>query len=820
MMDRSQPIADPATSQLPRELENPGLSEATLPRQYRQFNNTSAAGTAAANISPSAPVSAPLSFPSEPYLQLHHPFQPTIPSTHASLPSPLSIPSWQAHQYHHQGIQSPDSHFQGTSSSGASDEGGAVPSAPQQGETASRKKRKGQTKRLVQTLDPSKVWACDRCYRLKYKCDSARPACGRCVSAGINCNYGNREVRSSSGQPSGHDGERPSSTGPSRRQRAKKHAAGYLKMLETKVRQVEQTFAFPENPKSGAKMDLADAGRQGPDPVEAVFGDDVNGILGLDALPRSSSYTSQTNSVSQQPTIMSSASCAMTPNVLSIGEHPTAGVPFNPDLLLDKSVMKEVVMSFFEDYSQRWLHSAIHEQLFMSHFETQPVFLVYALCSVAASCCNHALIAAYLRSRNLPGYRAGEVYFSKAMQMIKEVQMHPSVEHTSALTYLKMASTIMHELRWSHILNNLCVEMAVSLNLHIDPDIEQVHGSLYGYEKERRRRVWWTMFVMDTLDTSPTNNVPLLPGEIYPVWEAGPKDSNFAVKAIVPESVWRAFKSPTDEPTMSAFIPGLHLDAAEITHQLTAVFMRIQKLHGTIWSVVDQMLNKSRHNDATASPPLVDSAESHVFDPSYVFTSDVQDSINKHDLELNRILDKLPTWARNVHHYETFTPSISSTYPPPWQLFTQHVVWHCIKIALHLPTLLIVGQRYESPVGGYNPADQLSGVYGRCRSHAQSVALLLSKLRKINPEARWISEWMSNIVFYSLVVLVMAYKTATDPTELGELRHAMDDHLWIAGVLGCRNYLGVYMYEIMRSLLENDVYVALGEDEDNYQMPW
>ncbi|KAI9001714.1 hypothetical protein BC832DRAFT_139014 [Gaertneriomyces semiglobifer] len=453
MMDRPQPLADPAVSQIPRELEKPGLSEATHPRQYRQFNNTSAAAAAAAaNISPSAPVSSfPVSsFPSQPYLQLHHPFQPSIPATpatHASLPSPLAIPSWQAHQPHHQGIQSPDSHFQSASSSGASDEGGQVPPAPQQGEPALRKKRKGQTKRLVQTLDPSKVWACDRCYRLKYKCDSARPACGRCVSAGINCNYGNREVRSSSGQPSGHDGDRQSSSGPSRRQRAKKHAAGYLKMLETKVRQVEQTFAFPENQKSGANAASADASRHGLDPVEAVFGDDVNGILGLDALPRSASYTSQTNSVSQQPTTINSASCAMTPNVLSIGEHPTGAVPFNPDLLLDKSVMKEVVVSFFEDYSQRWLHSAIHEQLFMSHFETQPVFLVYALCSVAASCCNHALIAAYLRSRNLPGYRAGEVYFSKAMQMIKEVQMHPSVEHTSALTYLKMASTIMHELR-------------------------------------------------------------------------------------------------------------------------------------------------------------------------------------------------------------------------------------------------------------------------------------------------------------------------------------------------------------------------------------
>ncbi|KAJ3160262.1 hypothetical protein HDU88_008335 [Geranomyces variabilis] len=78
--------------------------------------------------------------------------------------------------------------------------------------------------RLRHAIGASQVWACDRCYRLKIKCDSIRPACSACTRHDLTekCTYGGSERTNRS----------------SRRSR-RFDSPGYVHMLEARIREVE-----------------------------------------------------------------------------------------------------------------------------------------------------------------------------------------------------------------------------------------------------------------------------------------------------------------------------------------------------------------------------------------------------------------------------------------------------------------------------------------------------------------------------------------------------------------------------------------------------
>ncbi|KAI9100976.1 hypothetical protein DFS34DRAFT_449642 [Phlyctochytrium arcticum] len=768
---------------------------------------------------------------------------------------------------------------------------------------------------------PTNVWACDRCYRLKYKCDSKRPTCGRCVLAGLNCKYGSRQVRSVSDPSRG------------RKRNRRYDTAGYIRMLEAKMREMEDTFSTMEG---GGRPPSQSPDAQTQTPV-AVSAEDELQIaqqqppyhhpsqhhhphqppnphhphlprhphqppqahhhhqapmhhpqhlqhLPPQPPPPQPSHSHQHPHQHQQrppvppPMHMHQVTFEAHPHIpaprlppaVSRAGHPPTYPPpiqshlppnvsftslmqstlvqspisdFNPigitqqyitaEDLCSSEVTHDILRSYFDDVAYRWLQSPVHEATFMADIGSQSLFLIYGLCAMSASASDNPCVSLYLEERSLPKYRAGEVFFKQGLQMLHEAEQQPSVDHVIGLGTLKVAATMINEPHWSGVFRKKAMDMALQLKLHVDPDIESVHGILPWLEKEKRRRTWWGLFVMDTIDCNRGDSTPIIPHHIQPEWDLG-LDKSWAVKAISPEVIWISVRTLYDAPIMSAFIPGVHLDAAALSHLLTGLYMRIQKLHGTIWGLVDQATHargrapsipfsdsscRSVPTVPVHSVPPHPSHPSHALPPSranqsaipalsaqavgypdvtHALTDEIQAQIAVIDGKLKNCLYLLPAWARSLEHYDKFTSSTASTYPPPWQLYSQHLVWHCLNIALHLPTLFIDGQSVQAAAC---PSPRLTVAYSTCLAHANQVSQLLHKLQRMNPEGKHITQWVCYFLFYSALVLVMASKTSMDDQHLFQIRRNLDAHLWFTKALGERYFLANYMYDVMNSLL-------------------
>lgn len=312
---------------------------------------------------------------------------------------------------------------------------------------------------------------------------------------------------------------------------------------------------------------------------------------------------------------------------------------------------------------------------------------------------------------------------------------------------------------------------------------------------------------MDTLDCNPEDRKSIIPHHIVPGWDPTSMDQSWAVKPTAPEAVFNSITNEHDEPNPNAFIPGVHYDVAEFSHRLTGLYMRVQRLRGTIWTLVDKA------NGRGPTSHIGDGSE------SWMFGSDVQAQLDDLDGKLQACLQVLPAWAQQIDHYETFTASTASTYPPPWQLYSQHLIWHCLNIALHIPTLFIEEQLEQSmSPGSPEPPHRVTSAYVTCFFHSRRVSTLLHKLRAMNPEARYMTQWTCYLAFYSVLVLVMVLKTSRDEREVQDMRRDIEVHLWLMGALGERYHLAKSMYGITKAVMGGDEGGGYGDGIQEYPL--
>ncbi|KAI8911351.1 hypothetical protein DFJ77DRAFT_469696 [Powellomyces hirtus] len=495
---------------------------------------------------------------------------------------------------------------------------------------------------------------------------------------------------------------------------------------------------------------------------------------------------------------------------------PPMPTPFQPrspmviDELFTPPVIHDIMRTFFDDCSTRWVQMPIHEATFMREFDSQPSYLVYALCAMSASSCGNTALRSYVALRGVPNYRAGEQYFWRALSMVNYMVQNPSLESCIALASLKYAASLANELQWSEPLRRATIDTAIKLNLHIDPDIEEVHGRLPWLMKEQMRRTWWAAFVMDTVDTNVSDRFATLsiPLNILPKLHST-GGSSWAVKPIAPSALYNSVTAHDGEPTLSAFVPDLHLDVAKGVYHFTGLFLRIMRLRGPIFQVLDATLKGLRGRDgnlegAFPSPDPAAAAQ-------WELSADVQHTIQDIHLELSQSLDLLPDWARSIDQYDTFSNNSADTYPPPWQLYTQHLIADCMYIALHLPTIFIYTRLKQPPS---HPA--ISKAFSICLTHAHRVSARLRRLRTINPSCFCMSQYASFFVLYSAIVIIMAARLGVtgnvvplaDPyqplyrrtTPLQDLHENLDIYLWFTHQMGHKHYFAAYAHAFIRSM--------------------
>ncbi|KAI9091149.1 hypothetical protein DFS34DRAFT_636002 [Phlyctochytrium arcticum] len=268
------------------------------------------------------------------------------------------------------------------------------------------------------------VWACDRCYRLKAKCDSGRPTCSSCTKGEFTCSYTARERGLGSG-----------------RGRRTITVKAYAQMLETRIKELEVEYysrramarsesrgnkQIPSNPNSNGYLS-----NEMPNEIRARIPDPRGGIGIHDGFrfPAGGSRQNERN------------------RYIPRGRPPLPPMPHRGRAqrsteavwpLFSTDVMNDMVRIYFDTISPQWLLQPGHRRTFTSKpLGRQPSFLVLCIAAQSAPYSEHPEVLAFTAERNIPPYRASAPYYYQARKLLGGCLLdNPSIETSWGLALL------------------------------------------------------------------------------------------------------------------------------------------------------------------------------------------------------------------------------------------------------------------------------------------------------------------------------------------------------------------------------------------------
>lgn len=108
--------------------------------------------------------------------------------------------------------------------------------------------------------------------------------------------------------------------------------------------------------------------------------------------------------------------------------------------LFSDSVLMHLIHTFFIEIAPTCYPNPIHQVTFMQRFPNHTPLLIYSMCAAAARRSDHLVTRAYVASRGVPFYLAGEPYFWKAREIINDFSERPNFETVLALVTLGQAT--------------------------------------------------------------------------------------------------------------------------------------------------------------------------------------------------------------------------------------------------------------------------------------------------------------------------------------------------------------------------------------------
>ncbi|TPX58063.1 hypothetical protein PhCBS80983_g03383 [Powellomyces hirtus] len=644
----------------------------------------------------------------------------------------------------------------------------------------------------------TKLWACDRCYRLKNKCNSARPSCNVCAKGNHECTYGHRGSKQKHQSPATDGGsttvgstrescfeevDDESVTPPS----MKKSRRTYTDMLQTRLYEVEEaarSLCAPDG--SRAQMEMEEKMRrmnvaQGAS-TPATFQYDLAG-------------TGVERQQQQSPIVMNNVYSAL----------PTDQTLFSPPVIL------YLIQTFFRDIVPIWYPNPIHQTSFMSRYPDHSPLLIYVMCAAAARRSDHPVTRAYVAGRGIPLYQAGEPYFWMAREEINKLVGQPSYEIVLALVTLGLAVAGMGLVDASVQVMTLAIQSALNLHLDVDPDVEEVHGQLTWLEKESRRRLWWTLCMYDRqpkpgLETiARQDNPPMIDDQSLSSVDQfcfNGVCTSPSTNPPAPEAVWLSVEEPDGIPNCESFAPNTDIDFGNLSGRLAKVYYQIQALHQSLHGSPDPSAISIAMQMSSPNSPTIPIPTS----PAIPTSRAALESEALLAVELQAIMGSLPEWGRSVDGYSEFSPSSTSRFPPPWQLLTQHIVIHALMVCLYLPTVLGAADQlrnlHQSSLDpSLAPPAHLVTSYHRCRYHATLIASYLRKIMAVNPSGRWIDWYTLYMAFRSALVFVVVLKTEIESEELVHARRDLEIHLEVMRSVGRHMWFGSWMTKMVESII-------------------
>ncbi|KAJ3148298.1 hypothetical protein HDU89_004895 [Geranomyces variabilis] len=686
-------------------------------------------------------------------------------------------------------------------------------------QSAAAQSRQFETAKRVRSAKT--IWACDRCYRLKSKCDSGRPSCGTCVKTASQCSYTARER---------------GSTGVARRGKRVRTVDAYVQMLEARLAEVEEIMKS-----------------RGPAPSNGVSGPHAYGHRHspYDSSDRfhvqhyASADRSFSHSGSSRPWQEGSRSPGYYPPFTEFSMIPSPSHPASRPVLSGTSPILQSVPAdgatdlfsaevlhhlcdvYLEVCTKRWFNIPLHPKVFWAiPFEQHPPFLIYSIAAISAQYSNHPAITEHVRVNKLPGYRTGDAYYTRAKAMSADLTSVPAFETVTGMGILGMVAMRMGEPSATAYIAVAIRTAVEQLKLDTDPDVEEVHGSLSWQEKEARRRLWWNLCSLDGTDCAVSDRAGIVAECDLPMFDRTPFFNDLAgrVKSPAPEILWSSLECADGLPPMGLFIPGRDLDCAEASGRLARIYARIRALGGAVSSIAQKATesastqrrrsmdlphttlgNASRHlaafeAEGRAPPPFgtqIPPSKNPLMQAAD--QPDRRAEISKIEADLAKWQQSLPIWAQDISHATVFSASSTSHDPIPFQLLSLHIMFHSCHIALHLPALLRDPHHH-------------SANYLAILQHTRAVTSFFKRGMAADPTAMYLPIFNCFFAFYPAVVVALALSDdAYSGYEKAEFKKEFHLYIGWMKVLGAKWYLGGYLVKVLEGIVDE---WALDADHD------
>ncbi|KAJ3280827.1 hypothetical protein HK104_000387 [Borealophlyctis nickersoniae] len=409
-------------------------------------------------------------------------------------------------------------------------------------------------------------------------------------------------------------------------------------------------------------------------------------------------------------------------------------------------------------------------------------FTVWAYCCWAASYSNHPAILSYITEFNLTPLHVGDVYFQAASALLPDIEKQTSFDHCRALSFLgKYASTSIGHV-YGRRYYQMAIKMAVDLRLHVDPDVEAVHGVLPWVEKEERRR-WWKGFATQVSWQAEASFKGLELNNIE-----GLRDRDY-----VNDAVFLSVRTRMGLPDFAALPLMKEKDAGLFILEATEFFLTGIRLCGTICK--------------TAS-------NAHRLDDVMKETVEEIDLLASQRLEAGeeatRWMVSQPEWFRDLSAFPGDDPTRTDRFEP-WNLLSVHIFYHGAQLVLHFPEMLKSHpSRFPHPFESlpasdlFQPSPATPTDYTICIQHARIIADLCRRMGPIEFPGGWLV-WPIQYACFVLIIDVKDAIMAFDKDRVAKGRADLDACFSVLDAVAKRSLMAGYMRGNLAAVVAEDL---------------
>ncbi|RKF56267.1 putative transcriptional regulatory protein [Golovinomyces cichoracearum] len=322
--------------------------------------------------------------------------------------------------------------------------------------------------------------ACVACRRKKIRCSGEKPACKHCLRSKIPCIY---KVTARKANPR-------TDYMAVLYKRIKRMEERILKIISSESRENSSKFKLraPIKSKNAKIPPRSIIGKKRL--IEEAFGD-------LESWSRCSSNLRLDEKAKKIK--VSTKEIVETTGLLSEGA----------EFLPSKEVQQHLTELYFENIEGQG-YNLLHKPSFMRQLrdDAVPPVLTLAVCAIAARFSTHPQI------NTSPNFLRGEKWAAESRSIVMRRHEWPDITIVTCLLILSLhdCGTCQRERSWSF--GGMAIRMAFALKLHrdFDHDTKSKEGNLElsFTDREIRKRIMWTCFMVDRLDASSRDRPPFI----------------------------------------------------------------------------------------------------------------------------------------------------------------------------------------------------------------------------------------------------------------------------------------------------------------------